>query len=370
MEWGIFLVTALPPFMTEEETIQNSVAYAVAAENMGFDHAWVLEHHFTRYGLVGSALMHASFILGHTTKLKVGTAVQVLPLHHPVQMAEQVALIDHLSGGRFIFGVGRGSFLKDFKVFGADMGKSRESAVEALEIVRRCWVEGRCQYDGQFHRFPEVEIYPRPITRPHPQLYTVARSPESLTWAAKEGIPLIFGHNSQSDEQKAVALEQYGMYAEAAGHDPSKIPHIISCLAGVSRNGDDIKKASWDHLVWWYEEGTEASGLHAPDSPVVPSYEWRQRERQERVLRGMRSAADTLPDEYAMNPIGSPQECIDKLNTTVEITGVTRFILGFEAAGRRADVLRSMQMFKEEVIPHVSGARAQERSLAPSESLP
>ncbi|HEX8306830.1 MAG TPA: LLM class flavin-dependent oxidoreductase [Allosphingosinicella sp.] len=352
MEWGIYLITAQAPILTAEEAIQNSVFFAQEAERLGYSHAWVLEHHFTRYGLVGSALMHASFILGKTSRLKVGTAIQVLPLHHPVQVAEQVALIDQLSQGRLMLGVGRGTFRKDFEVFGADMGSSRQMTAESLDIIKSLWIDGKAEGKGPFFKFPEIEIYPEVYTKPHPPLYTVAISPESIAWAAGLGIPLILGF-SHNDEEKAVILEQYGSHAEDAGFDPGEIPHVVSCIAGVSRDGDQIKRASWDHILWWMDEGYQATQLYAPGATTVPSYEWRQREHEQRVLKGIRTAVDILPDEMAKNPIGSPQECIDKLCATVEATGITRFALGFEAAGKREAVMESMELFTSEVIPHV-----------------
>lgn len=356
MDWGLFLISARPPGMTETEVVQNSIAYADFAESHGFGHAWVLEHHFTRYGLAGSALTHAAYILGRTQKLRVGTAIQVLPLHHPVHLAEQVALIDQLSGGRLMFGIGRGTFTKDFKVFGQDMSKSREMTIESLEIMKQCWEEGRCSADGPHYKFPEVDVHPRSHTRPHPPLYTVAHSPESISWAAQNALPLILAH-SYSDEKKASLLDQYSIQAERAGHDPDQIPHVISSLGGVSLDGEDIRRRSREHLLWWMEEGKRASGLYGPGAAIVPSYEEKQRESRERALRGHRGPLDMLPDDYKINPIGSPQECIEKLNATVRATGVTRIALGFEAAGHKEAVLESMQLFVEEVMPHVSAPK-------------
>lgn len=352
MDWGLYLISALPPGMSEGEVLSNSIEYATRAESLGFGHAWCLEHHFTRYGLAGSALMHAAFILGRTQNMRVGTAIQVLPLHHPVHLAEQVALIDHLSGGRLMFGIGRGTFMKDFLVFGRDMSRSREATIEALEIMRSCWSDGRCRADGEFNKFPEVDVYPKSLTRPHPPLYTVATSPESIAWAGREGIPLIFAYQ-YSDEKKVAVLEQYGIHAEEAGHDPAAIPHVISCIAGVSLDGEEIRQSSSERLLWWMQEGGRASGLYGPSAALVPSYEEKQRENRERLLRGFRGAVDLLPDDLAVNPIGSPQECVDKLCTTVEMTGIRRLALGFEAAGDRTAVLKSMDLFVERVMPHV-----------------
>lgn len=352
IDWGIYLITAKPPEMTHQEVINNSIAFAIEAEKLGYTHAWVLEHHFTPYGLVGSALTQAAFLLGATSTLRIGTAVQVLPLHHPVRLAEEVALIDQLSEGRLMFGIGRGVFRKDFTVFGADMSKSREMAIESLDIMRRCWTEGHCSSENGFYRFPDIEVYPQPFTKPHPLIYTVAISPETIAWAGKEGLPLIFGW-VQTDEEMAMIIDEYNEHADRAGHDIGTIPHVISCLGGVSTNGDDIRSASRAHLEWWMDQGYQATELYSPGAPSIPSYEWRQREHQQRVLRGIRSARDVLPDHLKRNPIGSPQECIDKLNRTIKITGIKRFAFGFEAVGRREAVLDSMRRYASDVLPFV-----------------
>ena len=136
MDWSLFLINAQPPGMAVHDVIDNGVQYALAGERHGFSTAWVLEHHFTQFGVVGSPLFYASFLLGKTTTLKVGTAIQVITLDHPVRLAEQVALLDHLSNGRLVFGFGRGYFLKDFVVFDKDRHKSREIADEWLAISR------------------------------------------------------------------------------------------------------------------------------------------------------------------------------------------------------------------------------------------
>src|SRR4051812_32830672 len=110
MEWGLFLVSMQAPQLTQRQALLNSLAYAQAAERLGFSDVWVLEHHFTRFALIGAPLLHAAYILGQTKRLKVGTAINILPVHHPVKLAEQVALLDQLSDGRLLYGVGRGGF--------------------------------------------------------------------------------------------------------------------------------------------------------------------------------------------------------------------------------------------------------------------
>ena len=352
MEWGVFLCAAQPPGTVAKDVLSNSTAYAVAAEKMGFSHAWVLEHHFTRYGLVGSALTQAAFILGKTKNLKVGTAIQVVPLAHPVRLAEDVALIDQMSGGRLMFGIGRGAFVKDFTVFDVDMTKSRELTGEWYDIMRAAWTEGRCSASTDNIRFPEVEIFPEPLTRPHPPVYSVAQSPESIEFAAKRGMPMILDF-ALSDEEIVDRLEHYAIAAESAGLDPSAASHVATFIAGVDRDGERVRKASLDHLVWWCDEFFRASEMFKP-GVKISGYEWHQRQYEQRVLNGERDMRDALPKVMKKSPIGTPQECIDKLARTKELTGITKIALGFEALINRTAVLDSMQLFAEEVMPHLA----------------
>lgn len=352
IEWGIYLMTAQLPETTAREAVANSTSYAVEAERLGFSHAWVLEHHFTRYGIAGSALMHASFILGRTRTLKVGTAIQVIPLQHPVRVAEEVALIDQMSEGRLLFGIGRGIFVKDYRVFGADIKRNREMMTDWYDVLIRAWTQGKCSGAGDFLDFPEVDIHPEVFTKPHPPIYTVAQSPESIAWAAQRGMPMLLDF-TLPDEDKASRLEHYALVADEAGFDPDSIPHVISFLAGADRDGDRIRANSEKNLIWWFEEFNRASAMFTPGAERIAGYEWHIKEFEQLAIRGERDVKSALPRVFDVNPIGTPQECIDKLSRTVEITGVRNFALGFESVGKRELVLESMNLFAEEVMPYV-----------------
>lgn len=355
MQFGVFLITAQPPGMTAAESIAASCAYAEAAERLGYDHAWVLEHHFTRYGLVGSALAQAAFILGRTTRLRVGTAINVIPLGHPIRLAEEVALIDQLSQGRLMFGIGRGTFVKDYTVFGVDMSDNRAILTEWYDVISRCWREGRCSADSERLRFSEVEVFPPVYSQPGPPVYAVAQSPETVKWAAARGIPMILNF-TLTDEEKLALIEEYEACAEDAGIDPTDVPHLLSCLAGTAGDGDTIRNRSRDYFVWWLEEFARASRLFEAENEHIAGYEQHRRKWAEMIQRGERNASQSVGRIYAVNPIGSPQECIDRLAQTIRKTGIRNYAFGFEAAGDRGAVLDSMQMFSEEVLGPIAAA--------------
>lgn len=361
MQFGLFLITAQPPGMTAAESIAASCVYAETAERLGFDHAWVLEHHFTRYGLVGSALAQAAFILGRTKTLRVGTAINVIPLEHPVRLAEEVALIDQLSKGRLMFGIGRGTFVKDYKVFGVDMSNNRAILTEGYELMRQCWREGRCSSNTDRLSFAEVEVFPPVYTQPGPPVFAVAQSPVTVKWAAERGIPMILNF-TLTDEEKLAQVEEYEACAENAGIDPSGIPHLLSCLAGTARDGDVIRNQSRDYFVWWLEEFARASQLFEPENERIAGYEQHRRKWSEMIQRGERNASQSVERIYAINPIGSPQQCVDRLGETIRKTGIGNFAFGFEAAGDQLAVLDSMQMFAEDVLSPLSGGQRFSRS--------
>lgn len=352
IDWSLFLINAQPPGIDAHEVIDNGVQYALAGERLGFSTAWILEHHFTQFGLVGSPLFYASFLLGKTTSLKVGTAIQVITLDHPVRLAEQVALLDHLSKGRLLFGLGRGYFVKDFVVFDRDRHTTREMADEWLRIMKSAWETGRCSADGDFVKFPQINVYPRPFSKPHPPLYTVAQTDQTIEWAAVRGIPLLLPYGF-SDQQLLSILNRYDEFADKAGIDASNAPHVLTALAGVSSDGARVKESTRERTLWWEEASQRA--MKFGETLVFERYGRRPGEESARSGTGLTEKVDAY---LANSPIGTPQECIDKLNRTAETTGIKRIALALEGVGTRQAVLDSMQQFAEDVMPFVGASRA------------
>jgi alkanal monooxygenase alpha chain len=352
MKWGLFLTTAQPPDREATEVLDTTVRHAEMAEKMGFESAWLLEHHFTKYGLVGSTTVLAAHILSRTKSLKVGTAINVIPLQHPIRVAEEVALLDQLSKGRFILGIGRGFFDKDYHVLGVDMAKNREMLEEWTDILIRTWTTGKAAPCGPILSFPEVEVYPEVFTRPRPNMYAVAQSPSTTEWAARLGLPLIMNFVMEDDE-KASQLELYNSVARASGHDTSKIEHALSCITSVGRDSAAAKQNSKNYLCWWLDECLRITNVLDFQRSEFDSYEYHRRKWKETVLRGEASVEKRVETYIRLNPMGTPDECVRKLQKTVDITGLKKIICGFESIGSAVEVEASMKLFSEEVMPHV-----------------
>jgi len=353
MKWGMFLNTAKPPELTEREVLENAVYYAQVAEETGFESAWVLEHHFTNYGLCGSPMVMASFVLGATKRLRVGTAINILPIEHPVRLAEQTALLDHMSNGRFTLGLGRGFFDKDFTVFGVSIHDTRKVFQEWYAIIRNAWKDEKVSAESQFLKFPPVNVLPKPYTKPHPPIVIASMSPSTIEWVAQNGLPMIMQHDIEHEE-KVANIELYNETAMVHGHDPTQVEHTLALVVGVGRDGSKIRETCRHYLHWFEDEVVRAQNIiNITRQQGVECYDWHLRKWREAVLKGDTPIARVVSNLLRLNPVGTPDECVEKIQKIVDMTGVSRLVLGFEAAGDRAAVLESMKLFNEEVRPHI-----------------
>ena len=363
MDWGVYLLTTQPPGQDEREVIKNMIKYAQAGEEMGFESAWLLEHHFTRFGLLGSPFVAASYILGNTSKLKVGTAANVITTEHPVRLLEEACLLDQMSDGRFKFGICRGLYDKDFTVFDVEMSKTRSILEHWYEIFKEGFETGRVKADNEHVSFPEVEFYPKPYTQNGPQVYMVAESPSSTEWVAKRGLPMVISWII-TDEEKRSQMELYREVALEHGHDPDKIDHSLSYIAGVSHDGDAIREQCRGYLEWWYEEYLRATNLFNLEHDSTAGYEFQKGQWKEFVLRGHKKTERRIDYSYQINPVGTPEECVEIIQKGIDATGAKRVICGFESAGKQEEVLASMSLFKEEVMPRIRDRAALELEAA------
>jgi alkanal monooxygenase alpha chain len=353
IKFGLFLTTAQAPGLTQEDVFNDSTHYALLAEELGFYGAWTLEHHFTRYGLCGSPLTMAGYLLGKTSRLRVGTAVSVLPLHNPIHLAEQAALLDQLSGGRFDFGIGRGGFTKDFEVYGVPADRSHEYMREWIAIIEEAWTCDVVERSNELIEFPAVPVYPTPRTVGGPPVYAVCESPSSTEWVASQGYPMMMSWWHDREAMRA-QIELYNAVAEANGHDPNGVDHVISCVVSVGDTYDAAREAIYDNFDWFRRTGQQAA-FKLQELRKLPNYGELLRRWEEFALKqdGDFDKANRQHTENVLNlnVIGTPQQCIDRIAELRDATNVHHFICGFEGHGTREPVSDNMRRFAEEVIP-------------------
>lgn len=239
MKAGVFLVAGRFPGQDDGEALRRSVDAVECAEAAGFDDVWIAEHHFMPYGVCPSAATFAAHALGLTRRIVVGTAVSVLSTTHPVALAEQAALLDHLSDGRFRLGVGRGGPWVDLEVFGTGLDRYEQGFAESLDLVLDCLTTGRARANGEHFTFREVPMVPTP--RPVP-LAVACTSRGTVELAAARGLPMLLGMHI-GDDEKAAMVQHYNQTATAPGRDPATVEHISAVLAHVA---DDREQAMAD----------------------------------------------------------------------------------------------------------------------------
>jgi alkanesulfonate monooxygenase SsuD/methylene tetrahydromethanopterin reductase-like flavin-dependent oxidoreductase (luciferase family) len=208
MEFGIFnSVCVLPRYVeqhgesAEHDRIMDEVAYVEAADRAGFKYAWVTEHHFlTTYSHLSASESFLAYAFARTNNIHLGSGIFNItpPVNHPARIAERVAMLDHLSGGRFEFGTGRGSSTTEQRGFGIeDSELTREMVAETLPQIVRMWRDEEYSYDGKFFSMPSRNVLPKPYSKPHPPLWMAAGSPSTFDLAAELGVGVLcFGFST------------------------------------------------------------------------------------------------------------------------------------------------------------------------------
>jgi len=199
-------VGVLQFFSWPERRVDLSTIYARALERIeiidrtGYDAVWLAEHHFNSFSVCPSVHMVGTLAAARTHRLRIGTAVSLAPFYHPLRLAEEVALLDVLSGGRVNWGAGRGFARVEFTAFGVPPEESASRFRETVEIVLRAWSDERLSFSGQHFRFDDVEVLPKPAQLPHPPVWMAASSEAAIDWAARSGFSILMDPHSSGPE--------------------------------------------------------------------------------------------------------------------------------------------------------------------------
>jgi alkanesulfonate monooxygenase SsuD/methylene tetrahydromethanopterin reductase-like flavin-dependent oxidoreductase (luciferase family) len=322
---GLFLLAAQFPGQTHTEVLERTVAAAVTAEEAGFDGVWIAEHHFMSYGVCPSAATLAAYVLGRTERVTVGTAVSVLSTRHPVALAEQAALLDQVSGGRFRLGVGRGGPWIDLEVFGTGLARYETGFAESLDLLLAALRNDRVAGEGTF-AFREVPVVPRPLTGP--PVVVACTSAGTVELAARRGLPMLLGMHAGDEEKRAMVAtyERYG---------PPAPGHIAAGVAYVADTRAEAQRVLRTAMPRWLRPGL-AGYVPVDDRPRRPRD----------------------PEEYAallcrIHPVGTADDCVATLTATAERTGVGHFVLMAEGAGDPFLTRENIRRLGAEVLPRL-----------------
>jgi alkanesulfonate monooxygenase SsuD/methylene tetrahydromethanopterin reductase-like flavin-dependent oxidoreductase (luciferase family) len=219
MEFGIFHEFLTTQTSSQAEAFAKSFAQIEAAESWGLDVVWLAEIHMnpTR-SLLSAPLTVASAIAARTHRIKIGTAVQILPLGHPLRLAEETATLDQISGGRLIFGVGRSAFPRAYNAYGISYEESQDRFAESLDIIKTAWTQPNASYRGRYHSFDNFTLVPRPLQQPHPEIRIAASQHETYAAIGELGYPLFSAVRASPLTELAYHTKAYRDTWGAAGH--------------------------------------------------------------------------------------------------------------------------------------------------------
>lgn len=316
---------------------------AVIAEECGFDTVTIGHHHFMP-GNLADPLTFLATVAARTSTVRVGTGIFQLPIHNPVRVAEQVATIDVLSGGRVSLGVGLGWWPLEYQVMGSDFATRGARMEEALTILKHVWTTGSTGFDGRFWSFPDLTVHPRPVQSPHPPLWVAGVADAAVDRAARLGDAWICG----PVQSLTRAQSCLGVYREAcarAGRDPEWILRRYAWVGADRRQVmDEVLPEYVDGLMVHWRESAE--------------------DDEERALFARIDAGDDVsPDEIAADRLlyGAPDDVIAQVERYRALTGCDHVHAAFGAGlpadtgraslGEFADIAAMIRLFGAEVVP-------------------
>lgn len=346
MRFDLFYEVAVPPRLglSELQAFTETLRQIELADRLGYGCAWLVEHHFLRgYSHASKPELLLAAAAARTERIRLGHAVIPLPLHHPVHVAERVATLDVLSGGRLEVGVGRGFSPREYAIFGADMTASREIVDESLDILLQSFARKPVTYHGRRYNIDALDILPHVIQEPHPPLWTAAVSPETFGWAAARGLGVLAG------PFKPWFMVKHDLERYRAGWRHDAAPRIgmtigVLCLA----DGQRARRLAKEAFTWFFRE------IYRVALPVLeqlyPSYEQLHELGRFRTL--MKLGVDLgLADTFGLAVVGDPAEVRSKIGKYAQ-AGVTNLLCAFgTGAVEPAATRESLELFASEVVP-------------------
>jgi luciferase family oxidoreductase group 1 len=338
MNFGTFLLMQSPSARPSQEIYARGVEMAQAAEALGFRNVWLAEHHFSTYGYLSRPVQLATYIAAKTRHLRVGTAVIVVPLHHPLVIAEEIATLDLLAGGRLDVGLGRGYQHYEFERFGLELESGRARWEESVDVILKSFSGQPFSYEGKFFRIPETVVFPQPVQRPHPPIWITAQSPESVQAAVRRGFHVLTGGFGVPIERMAEFRRLFDrLVAEARPPHPLEVG--VQRAVYVTHSQADARAAAEE--ARWNMRVTLSLRNH---------YERVERGRAIPVEAPTEPDIDDLLDRFLV--IGTPDTCIRQIQRIREHVGITHFNCSFWFGDlEHARVLRSMELFARDVMP-------------------
>ena len=346
MEFGMFHEFQRRPGQTEAEAFTESFEQVDEAERSGLDVMWLAELHTApERSVLAAPLSIASAIATRTKRMKIGIAVQVLPLCHPLRIAEEAATVDHISHGRLIMGVGRSGFPRTYQAYGISYAESRERFTEVLEIMKRAWTQETFSFHGKFYDFDNICCVPKPYGSPYPEIRVAVNSPDTFQEQGENGNPIFVATRLGDLNELVPNLRVYRAAWAAAGHPGNgkvylRVPVYI---AATEKQAREEPRESVMHFYQYLGQRIEASAVMEGARAI-----------ENRAERGSR--LQTIDYEEAMRTkivVGTPAQVVDRLGVLKEELGLSGILAELNCGMRipHHQVVNSLNLMCQDVRP-------------------
>jgi alkanesulfonate monooxygenase SsuD/methylene tetrahydromethanopterin reductase-like flavin-dependent oxidoreductase (luciferase family) len=346
MEFGSFM--EFPPVSEggDVAAFDQALDEVEAAERYGLDAVWLAElHGAPERSVLSSPMMVASAIAARTNRIKIGIAVQVLPLSHPLRLAEEAATIDQISQGRLIYGIGRSGVVRTYEDYGISYAESRERFAETLEILKQAWTEPAFSYEGKYYSFNRVSVTPKPYQKPYPELRMAAATPDTFPQIGRLGLPIFVAVRQGPFVQLAERIKSYRDAYAAAGH-PGQGKVFLRVPAYVAETRERARAEAKESIMSFFRYQAELgrdSARRAGGELAVQRL--RQVERLEALTYDEALATQIIVDD--------PDGFAARLREVQEEIGLDGILAELNCGGKipQQRVLNALRLLCEEVKP-------------------
>jgi natural product biosynthesis luciferase-like monooxygenase protein len=360
LKFGMLNLFENPEGRGENENVKRNIETMVQAEALGFDSVWPAEHHFSEYGYLGAPQVSLAAVAARTSKLKLATGVVILPFHNPIRVAEDYALLDQMSDGRVVLGVGRGYQPMEYRGFGINQEQSRELFDESLEIITRAWTQETFSFHGKHNTINELTVRPKPFQRPMPPVYVAALMPDTFERVGRMGHNLLMaGIFGMPEEQARKGIADYRKGRAAAGLDPAG-GHIACLVQIYPARTMGAAIADFREPVGWYYKTIAKYVAPPAGQAMVKGYELYGNARD----IALTASFDQLRESFGL-VCGDVDYCTDKLVRLKREFGVDEVLCWIDIGTlERNKYMRALDLFGSELMPRVRKATEPVRAAA------
>lgn len=344
MRFGFFDQLPCADWQSEQQRYQDILAQIEHGDALGFDTVWLGELHFGRsFSILADPLMVLAAAAQRTTRIRLGTAVALLPLHNPIRVAEQAAVTDLLSNGRLEFGVGRGTAPIHYVGYNIPAEESRERFEEALQVIIEAWTHERVSHKGKYFNVRDIAVVPRPLQKPYPPIRLAANSPDTFVTAGQRGLPIFATPLINPPDKLLGYLKTYRDALPLGVKGDRAIAFSIHVAASRAKAREECEPS----ILHFFQ--TVIERLRPFGEVDIKGYE----AFQQVLARMQRMGFEDVDKEIGV--FGDPAYCIERIRELQKAFEIDEFICYFNHGGIMdpALVRQSMTLFAKEVLPHI-----------------